>query len=127
MVNFEQKRTTGKIINELLKENNISQKELAEHLVTPHSTASYYACGKRMPTLEHLIFMADFFGVSVDYLLGKTKAKSKNEDMVMICKYTGLDEHVLKILHNHSNNKQYMRFIESNILSTAIILDNEKE
>ena len=32
----------------------------------------YYESGDRKPVLENLIILADFFGVSIDYLVGRT-------------------------------------------------------
>lgn len=31
-----------------------------------------YESGERLPTLETLIALADYFGVSIDYLVGRT-------------------------------------------------------
>ena len=35
-------------------------------------TYQYYESGEREPTLSTLIRMADFYGVSIDYLAGRT-------------------------------------------------------
>ena len=39
------------------------------------STYQNYESGKRMPTADILIKLADFYGVSTDYLLGRTTVK----------------------------------------------------
>lgn len=52
-------------------EHNVSQKELAHVLGIGASSLSQYETGKREPDFQTLSKMADYFGVSVDYLLGR--------------------------------------------------------
>lgn len=47
----------------------ITYKEIAEAIGIRQQTISQYAKGETVPTAKHLFAMADFFGVSVDYLL----------------------------------------------------------
>jgi transcriptional regulator with XRE-family HTH domain len=111
----------------LREEHQMSQAQFAVFLGIPSGSVGGYENGTKFPNGKTLFTIATKCNVSADYLLGISSVPVVNEDMKMVCDYTGLDYSVLKILHNHSNNKQYMRFVESNILSTAIILDNEKE
>jgi transcriptional regulator with XRE-family HTH domain len=56
-------------------EKGITQKELADRLHISRSTiAGYESLGKE-PDGEKLCALADFFGVSVDYLLGVTDSR----------------------------------------------------
>lgn len=57
-------------IRELRKENNITMKQLGEHLGLGESTISQYETGKREPDLKTLLKISEYFHVSVDYLLG---------------------------------------------------------
>lgn len=41
-------------------------------LHTTQNTISRYETGEREPGIEELIKIADFFNISVDYLLGRT-------------------------------------------------------
>lgn len=66
-------------IRELRKERGLTQKEVAEHLGIGGSTMTMYETGRREPNIGTLIKIADFFDVSTDYLLGKTKAKNEKE------------------------------------------------
>ena len=50
----------------------MSQKELAEKLNISQRTLSHYETGKRDIPTEMLIKVADYFDVSVDYLLERT-------------------------------------------------------
>lgn len=58
-------------IRELRKKRGITMKELGKVLGVAESTISQYELDKRQPDNKTLLSLADFFGVSVDYLLGK--------------------------------------------------------
>lgn len=54
----------------LRKEKELSQKQLAEILNTTNSSICDWESGRAEPNIEMLIRISEFFGVSVDYLLG---------------------------------------------------------
>lgn len=60
-------------LRELRKAKGISQLKLAMDLNTNQNTISRYETGEREPGITELIALADYFGVSVDYLLERTK------------------------------------------------------
>lgn len=60
----------GNRLVELLKYNNISQKELAECLELTEATISRYISGEREPKLEMVANMATILHTTTDYLLG---------------------------------------------------------
>lgn len=64
--------TTGRILTELRKEKEIGQKELAIYLNVSVGTVSNYENDVHSPDLFTLCRLADFFGVTTDYLLGRT-------------------------------------------------------
>ena len=59
-------------LKELRKQHNISQLKLAMDLHMNQNTISRYETGEREPGIRELILIADYFGVSLDYLLGRT-------------------------------------------------------
>ena len=59
-------------LRELRKERGISQLKLAMDLSTNQNTISRYETGEREPGIVELIALADYFDVSVDYLIGRT-------------------------------------------------------
>ena len=59
-------------LKELRKAKGISQLKLAMDLNTNQNTISRYETGEREPGIVELIKLADYFNVSVDYLLGRT-------------------------------------------------------
>lgn len=56
----------------LRKQKHMSQLSLAMKLNTTQMSISRYETGKREPDLKTLILIADFFDVSIDYLLERT-------------------------------------------------------
>lgn len=57
---------------ELRKERKMTQEELANVLGISRSALSLYETDKRQPDFQTICRLADFFNVSVDYLLGRT-------------------------------------------------------
>lgn len=60
----------------LRKERKITQKELAEIINLSSGAIAMYETGNRTPDKEVLSAIADFFDVSLDYLLGRTDERS---------------------------------------------------
>ncbi|SFP17364.1 helix-turn-helix domain-containing protein [Salibacterium halotolerans] len=57
---------------ELRKNKKINQKELAEIIGVARTTYGMYEQGQRTPDYDTLQKIADYFEVSLDYLLGRT-------------------------------------------------------
>ena len=68
---------------ELRKEKAISQKALAAEFSISDAAITMMEKGKRYPSFELLIALADYFEVSLDYLVGRsdTPYMLKNEDV----------------------------------------------
>lgn len=61
-----------KSLKNLRKKRNLTQKDVADAIGITFQTYSYYETGRTKPTPETLCKLADFFGVTVDELLGRT-------------------------------------------------------
>ena len=85
------------LINEKQK-LGISQNVIAEKLEVSKSVLSEWASGKKKPSLKNLCNLSQYFGVSADYLLGITDARSVEPDIRAIQEYTGLSDNALKTL-----------------------------
>ncbi len=59
-------------LKELRKEANLTQKAVGEILGVSQRTYSNYEVGDRDMSPEILVKLADFYGVTVDYILGRT-------------------------------------------------------
>ena len=62
-------------IRNLREDSDKTQKELADYLNVKQTTYSKYELGKINIPVEVFIKLADYYGVSVDYLLGRKKKK----------------------------------------------------
>ena len=65
-------RSFGEILTSLREERGIYQKELAAILKVSVGTVSNYENNIHFPDQEALLQLADYFEVTVDYLLGRT-------------------------------------------------------
>lgn len=82
-----------KNLSALLEEKNITQRELAEKINVTEVTISRYLSGERSPRIEIVSKIAEFFGVSIDYLLGKQKTSTMNSgDKRLIAFYEGYND-----------------------------------
>lgn len=61
---------SGDRLKSLRETRGISQKELAESLNVSDVMVSMYEQDKKKPSLDTIAKMADYFNVTVDYLLG---------------------------------------------------------
>lgn len=59
-------------LREIRKAKGISQLKLAMDLHTNQNTISRYETGEREPGIVELIAIADYFNISVDYLIERT-------------------------------------------------------
>ncbi|QNU68106.1 helix-turn-helix transcriptional regulator [Ruminiclostridium herbifermentans] len=67
------KNILGKRIKKLREKNNLNQLEFSKILNISNTTLSQYEAGNRTPNDEIKEKVADYFNVSVDYLLGRTE------------------------------------------------------
>ena len=67
-----------KNIRSIREDNDVTQQQMAELLNVSQNTYSQYETGKIEWTASTLIKIADYFDVSVDYLLDRTKKKHSN-------------------------------------------------
>ena len=64
-------------LKELRKKNNLSQYKLAEELGVSRGLLSNYEQGSREPDFNTLMLIADYYCVSIDYLMGITNVKQR--------------------------------------------------
>ena len=62
-------------LRELRKQRGLSMRELGRELGLSESAVSLYESGRRRPNHDLLCRLADYFGVSVDYLLCRTEER----------------------------------------------------
>ena len=59
-------------LSELLNENKISKRKIANEIGVSASSISDWSTGKIQPTAENIYLLSDYFKISSDYLLGLT-------------------------------------------------------
>lgn len=64
-------------LKELRDQKRLNQQGLAIKLNVAQGTISAYEVGTRTPDIQMLIRFADFFDVSVDYLVGRSDVKKQ--------------------------------------------------
>ena len=98
-------------LRNLIEQANITQGTLAKESGCSRQAISQYMDGSSMPNVDKLLSIADFFGVSTDYLLGLSKIPTPNNQEIsyihliyMMCSYTGLDRKAIETLHESKDN-----------------------
>ncbi|MBR1664065.1 MAG: helix-turn-helix transcriptional regulator [Ruminococcus sp.] len=66
-------------LRDLREDMDMNQSQVAKLLFTSQTVYSRYERGARTIPVEHLLILADFYCVSVDYILGRTNNKSINK------------------------------------------------
>lgn len=74
--------TFGERLYELRNKKNLSQEELAEALDVSRQSISKWENDKAYPEMTRLLFMSDYFDVSLDYLMRGIE-KEDNEEIVL--------------------------------------------
>lgn len=65
----------SKRLYEIRKENNLSQEKLSNDIGIHQRAYSYYESGERIPTTFKLLYIAVYYKVSFDYLVGRSDNK----------------------------------------------------
>ncbi len=66
-------------LKEIRKSKGVSQLKMAIDLNTNQNTISRYETGEREPGINELIQIADYFNISIDYLLERTDIPEVNK------------------------------------------------
>ena len=86
-------------LRDLRKENNLTQEKLGEILGVSKVSVSGYENGNRIPSLEILNKIINFFGVSSDFLLGR-ELNVVCEDSNASIKISSSDMEIIREIHN---------------------------
>ncbi|WP_049474696.1 helix-turn-helix domain-containing protein [Streptococcus parasanguinis] len=97
-------------LKELRKQAHLTQVELAKRLGIGQSSYADWERGKKNPTQENLVKLAQILNVSVDYLVGSTEDKEDRLDNIEILfrmNSKGLTEEEKKVF-----KKELIEFME---------------
>lgn len=115
----------GENLRKLRKRSGLTQQELGDKIGISKQQISDYEHGKKAPGLSTLNAVADFFGVSTDFLLGRIDYEDKSF-LGAVCKYTGLSEVAVKELNaeiEQYRNKKTDDFTKEQILERLEIVE----
>ncbi len=70
-------RNFSSVMSKLRKQRNLSQRKVAADLHISQALLSHYENGAREPGLNFVCRACDYYGVTADYLLGRTEENGK--------------------------------------------------
>ena len=70
-------------LKELRKQNHYTLQNVADAVDVSNGTVANYENGKREPNIATLIKLADYFDVSVDYLIGHKKTSNQGNGQTL--------------------------------------------
>ena len=70
-------KTYRERIRDLREDHDLKQSDIAEYLHTTRQVYSRYEVGFHEMPLRHLILLARFYNVSLDYLAGETDCRER--------------------------------------------------
>lgn len=97
--------TIGERLRILRKEQCITQQQLADQAGISRSNINTWESGKSLPLPDGLIALADCFGCSIDYLLGRER-----EDGMIVLKtdqYSDDEQEFIKLYRQLSNRQKF--------------------
>jgi len=98
MAKTDATKTFSEVLTKLITESGMEYRPLAAAIGISQASLSKYAANDAEPGLTALVKIADYFGVSIDYLAGRTDTKSPNPDLQAAVEFTGLSEQAIKAL-----------------------------
>lgn len=99
------------------KKSGKTQKEVADLLGVGQSTYKNYECGLREPNGDTIVALANLFGVTTDYLLGRPDAKPPEDPIKLAAQEFHLDSAQRGILAAYlymdpDDRKQFIAYIK---------------
>lgn len=105
--------TFGSRLKNLRENKELSQGELGKRFNLSQSTIAYYESDKKQPNNNTLKKIADFFGVTVDYLLLGMEEKNQrgntnNEEQILLARIRDIAER-----HNMDlNDPNFLKYVD---------------
>lgn len=111
----------GKILKSLRIANNLTQEKIAKQIDVARSTYTYYEQEGRSLSPDILVKLANFYNVSIDYMLGRTTNPDFSttssptyspDELDLIKKYRALDETLQEAVRDLINTS-YARAVKA--------------
>lgn len=88
-------------LRDLMEQNNTTQPQLAEAVGVSRQAVGQWKDGNTVPDILDFQKIANYYNVSADYLLGRAKNKSVNEDIQVAYRVTGLTADTITKMRNN--------------------------
>jgi len=108
-------------LSELMDARGVSQAQVGKAIGAQRQTVSLYKLGQSKPDIESLAKLAQFFGVTSDYLIGLSDVQCPDIDTRAIADKTGLSEGALEFLAREKASFEDMDFPKGYISSSLNI------
>lgn len=93
-------------LKELREEKGLNMREAARQLGLAPSTYYNYEIGAREPNSEMLVKLANFYGCSIDYMIGnEVKYKSEADEMADRIKHRPDLQNIVRLLSDASQSQ----------------------
>jgi len=107
-------------LRELLNVPEVSQAKVAENVGVTRQAISSYSLGTSVPDIEKFIKIADFFGVSTEYLLGRTEIKKADATKQAVSEYLNLSEEAIDAIRLLGYGHMEQNFVDDYKLSAKM-------
>ena len=105
-------KSFGSVLSGLRRSKSLSQRALAKELLISQALLCQYENGTREPGLPFLCRVCDFFGVSADYLLGRSAHKSETVSLPAMSRFASVLDSV--------DDPELTRFAEAYVDAAAM-------
>ena len=108
----------AKILTDLRESRGAKRQEVADQIGISRASLEYYEKGKRKPDVDVILKLADYYGVTCDYLL-----RGVRSSFAEIHKTTGLSDKSIEILQNicKTRKRGYIKMLNFLIEETEYV------
>ncbi len=92
----------SQILSRLMSERQISAYKISKETGISDRLIGYWKKGEKLPGAENLIILANYFGISVDFLLGLEEQKLQINEFNSYSASNALDNQQQKLLDNYN-------------------------
>lgn len=117
----------GDMLSELRHDRNLTQAELALEIYVTPGTISNYESNVHYPDVEKLKQLADFFNVTTDYLLGRSKCSLSPAILEQKISDGRSWSEIIKDVQSLSPSRQRTLLLMLNGMKTATIIETLKK
>lgn len=121
MKNGFEKEVLEDRLSDLINDSKESQNTIAKRIGVASATLTSYTSGEKCPGASILCKIADYFGVTTDYLLGRSP--SKTYENALIGKDLGLTDRAIKALSKYDAFVPYFTRLLINEMLECDIMD----